>query len=113
MYECKLSLPPNAAFQTIIGPQSKNSHLSKQLVCLEACKKLHEMGALDDRLLPYVEKPSENEITVKCKGSANGAGMCMPMYELIHINLSMDFLCLRISLIHLYMIIYFIYLFFL
>lgn len=74
MYECKLTLPPNAAFQTIIGPGNKNSHLSKQLVCLEACKKLHQMGALDDHLLPYVEEPSENDIIVKSKGSAAGAG---------------------------------------
>lgn len=81
MYECKLTLPPNAAFQTIIGPGNKNSHLSKQLVCLEACKKLHQMGALDDHLLPYVEEPSENDIIVKSKGSAAGAGMRRSMYE--------------------------------
>lgn len=81
MYECKLTLPPNAAFQTIIGSGNKNSHLSKQLVCLEACKKLHQMGALDDHLLPYVEEPSENDIIVKSKGSAAGAGMRRSMYE--------------------------------
>ncbi|XP_021895943.1 endoribonuclease Dicer homolog 3a-like [Carica papaya] len=49
-YECKLTLPAHAAFHSIVGPPSKNSHLAKQLVCLEACKKLHQMGALNDHL---------------------------------------------------------------
>lgn len=70
-------LPPNAAFQTIVGPVSQNSHLAKQLVCLEACKKLHQMGALDDHLLPYIELSSEQDISVKSKESASGAGMCV------------------------------------
>ncbi|XP_059641179.1 endoribonuclease Dicer homolog 3 [Cornus florida] len=74
LYQCKLTLPPNAAFQTIVGPLSGNYKLSKKLVCLEACKKLHQMGALDDRLLPYKEKPTENESTLKNKESILGAG---------------------------------------
>ncbi|KAK9273139.1 hypothetical protein L1049_017946 [Liquidambar formosana] len=73
-YQCKLTLPPNAAFQTIVGPLSRASHLSKQLVCLEACKKLHQMGALDDHLLPLIEEPSENDVIVKRKESTSGAG---------------------------------------
>ncbi|KAF3446126.1 hypothetical protein FNV43_RR11305 [Rhamnella rubrinervis] len=86
-YECKISLPPNAAFQTLLGPKSKTSNLSKQLVCLEACKKLHQMGALDDHLLPSVDEPSiinpsikSNEApstinsSVKSKEAASGAG---------------------------------------
>lgn len=72
-------LPPNAAFQTIVGPVSRNSQLAKQLVCLEACKKLHQMGALDDHLLPSIELPSERDIIVKSKESASGAGMCMKL----------------------------------
>ncbi|KAG6677776.1 endoribonuclease Dicer homolog 3a isoform X1 [Carya illinoinensis] len=73
-YECKMILPPNAAFQTIVGPVSRNSHLAKQLVCLEACKKLHQMGALDDHLLPSIELPSEQDIIVQSKESTSGAG---------------------------------------
>lgn len=72
-------LPPNAAFQTIVGPVSRNSHLAKQLVCLEACKKLHQMGALDDHLLPSIELPSEQDIIVQSKESTSGAGMCMKL----------------------------------
>ncbi|KAL3633443.1 Dicer dimerization domain [Castilleja foliolosa] len=49
---CKLILPPKAAFESSVGPLARNFHLSRQLVCLDACKKLHAMGALDDNLLP-------------------------------------------------------------
>ncbi|XP_059458543.1 endoribonuclease Dicer homolog 3 [Corylus avellana] len=73
-YKCKMTLPPNAAFQTIDGPLSRNSHLAKQLVCLEACKKLHQMGALDAHLLPSIEEPSEKDLIVKSKESGSGAG---------------------------------------
>ncbi|KAI6679821.1 hypothetical protein NL676_033702, partial [Syzygium grande] len=71
--ECTLTLPPNAAFQTLVGPLSRNSHLAKQQVCLEACKKLHQMGALDDRLLPCIEQTSEKAATSKGKESSAGA----------------------------------------
>ncbi|XP_058069603.1 endoribonuclease Dicer homolog 3a [Magnolia sinica] len=73
-YECTLTLPPNAAFQTIVGPTCRGCHLSRQLVCLDACKKLHQMGALDDHLLPSVEEPSESDLIHKNTESASGAG---------------------------------------
>ncbi|CAL5419477.1 unnamed protein product [Camellia sinensis] len=73
-YQCNLTLPPNAAFQTLVGPPSRNSHLSKQLVCFDACKKLHQMGALNDHLLPFNEEPSVNDSTLKSKGSTSSAG---------------------------------------
>ncbi|MQL77205.1 hypothetical protein Taro_009609 [Colocasia esculenta] len=41
-YSCKLQLPCNAPFEKLEGPA----------VCLAACKKLHEMGAFTDMLLP-------------------------------------------------------------
>ncbi|XWS70161.1 hypothetical protein CRYUN_Cryun03dG0025400 [Craigia yunnanensis] len=72
LYECKLTLPVSAAFQTIVGPLSRNSHLAKQLVCLEACRQLHQMGALDDHLIPSIEEPSENHCI--SKGKDSGAG---------------------------------------
>ncbi|GAB2250760.1 hypothetical protein Droror1_Dr00017010 [Drosera rotundifolia] len=71
-YECKLTLPPSAAFLTIMGPLSRSTHLAKQLVSLEACKKLHQMGALDDHLLPCVEK--DEEIKSKAKDNLSAAG---------------------------------------
>ncbi|KAF8036139.1 hypothetical protein BT93_C1979 [Corymbia citriodora subsp. variegata] len=71
--ECTLTLPINAAFRTLVGPLSRNCHLAKQRVCLEACKKLHHMGALDDRLLPSIEETSEKAATSKGKESSAGA----------------------------------------
>uniref|UniRef100_A0A7N0U744 Uncharacterized protein n=1 Tax=Kalanchoe fedtschenkoi TaxID=63787 RepID=A0A7N0U744_KALFE len=70
MYQCKLTLPPNAILQTVVGPLARSSHLSKQLVCLEACKELHQMGGLDDHLLPSTEDTSQNISTVNQKGSS-------------------------------------------
>ncbi|PRQ25534.1 putative ribonuclease III post-transcriptional gene silencing PAZ-Argonaute family [Rosa chinensis] len=74
LHQCEITLPPNAAFQTLVGPMSRNGHSSKQLVCLEACKILHQMGALDDHLLPLVEVPLDNEVIVKSKELSAGAG---------------------------------------
>lgn len=59
LYECTLVLPPNAAFQRLVGPLSDSRNLAKQLVSLEACKKLHLLGVLSDHLLPFVEDPME------------------------------------------------------
>ncbi|XP_026440926.1 endoribonuclease Dicer homolog 3a-like [Papaver somniferum] len=73
-YECILILPPNAPFQRLVGPSVINSHLSKQLVCLEACKKLHQMGALDDHLLPCIEEPLENDLIKSNKPYSSAAG---------------------------------------
>lgn len=72
-YQCQLTLPPNAAFQTITGPLCANTLLSKQLVCLEACKKLHQMGALSNHL-PFSEEPSQSSSYPNCKALASGAG---------------------------------------
>lgn len=79
-YECELTLPSNAPFQTIVGPTSRNKNLSKQLVCLEACEKLHQVGALNDHLLPSVEEPSENNLISKKNESLPGAGMHMYIF---------------------------------
>ncbi|PIN18423.1 Ribonuclease III [Handroanthus impetiginosus] len=71
---CKLILPPNAAFQTMIGPEARNFHFAKQLVCLDACKKLHAMGALNDHLLPFSEETSQNDSSSNAKVLTSGAG---------------------------------------
>jgi len=76
---CKLILPPNAAFQTLVGPSGKDVRQAKTLVCLEACKKLHQMGALNDHLVPFIEDPLEADNIIKNKESsaaaAAGAGI--------------------------------------
>ncbi|KAJ6793943.1 endoribonuclease Dicer-like protein 3a [Iris pallida] len=73
--ECSLTLPPNAAFQTIVGPLSQSNNKAKQLVCLDACKRLHQLGALNDHLLPVVEEESLETGPIKKKEkSIAGAG---------------------------------------
>ncbi|KAL9251943.1 Endoribonuclease Dicer homolog 1-like protein [Drosera capensis] len=51
-YSCKLQLPCNAPFEKLEGPVCCSMRLAQQAVCLAACKKLHEMGAFTDMLLP-------------------------------------------------------------
>ncbi|GER32493.1 dicer-like 3 [Striga asiatica] len=74
LYRCKLILPPNAAFETAIGPLARKFDLSKQLACLEACKKLHMMGALDDHLVPCYDLSSYKDCASNEKSSNSGAG---------------------------------------
>lgn len=71
--KCKITFPPNATFQTMVGPVAKSKQLAKQLACLEACKKLHQEGALNDHLLPSNEDKEENPI-MKSKEMSAGAG---------------------------------------
>jgi endoribonuclease Dicer len=51
-YSCKLQLPCNAPFENLEGPVCASMRLAQQAVSLAACKKLHEMGAFTDMLLP-------------------------------------------------------------
>lgn len=51
-YSCRLQLPCNAPFERLEGPICSSMRLAQQAVCLAACKKLHEMGAFTDMLLP-------------------------------------------------------------
>ncbi|XP_020248629.1 endoribonuclease Dicer homolog 3a [Asparagus officinalis] len=72
--ECTLILPPGAAFQKLVGPLCRNNQKAKQLVCLDACKKLHQLGALDDHLVPIIEETLDIELSKGDKKSAAGAG---------------------------------------
>ncbi|KAF8112966.1 hypothetical protein N665_0058s0065 [Sinapis alba] len=51
-YSCRLQLPCNAPFEILEGPVCSSMRLAQQAVCLAGCKKLHEMGAFTDMLLP-------------------------------------------------------------
>nr|AJA90780.1 Dicer-like 3 [Pinus canariensis] len=75
LHVCTLRLPPNAPFQEVLGPPSNRQIHAKQLACLEACKRLHEVGAVDDYLIPITEAVPEEEETVNSKGkNTTGAG---------------------------------------
>lgn len=66
-YSCRLQLPCNAPFERLEGPVCSSMRIAQQAVCLAACKKLHEMGAFTDMLLPDKgsggdgEKADEND----------------------------------------------------
>lgn len=60
-YSCKLQLPCNAPFEKLEGPVCSSMRLAQQAVCLAACKKLHEMGAFTDMLLPDKGSGEEGE----------------------------------------------------
>lgn len=60
-YSCKLQLPCNAPFEKLDGPVCSSMRLAQQAVCLAACKKLHEMGAFTDMLLPDKGSREEGE----------------------------------------------------
>ncbi|CAH3192487.1 unnamed protein product, partial [Porites evermanni] len=52
-YRCRLELPINCQLrETIYSVPMPRKNLAKMAAALEACKKLHEIGELDDNLLP-------------------------------------------------------------
>lgn len=100
-YSCRLQLPCNAPFQKLEGPVCNSMRLAQQAcnqlttisldspmvdrtifphclvnfqaVCLAACKKLHEMGAFTDMLLPDKGSGEEGD-----KGDQNDEGVPLP-----------------------------------
>ncbi|RCV28682.1 hypothetical protein SETIT_5G422300v2 [Setaria italica] len=73
-YECTVTLPSSAMFQLLVGPKARNMQKAKQLVCLDACKRLHQLGALDDHLSPSAEE-LPLEILSKTSTCTSGAGL--------------------------------------
>ena len=76
-YQCTLTMPPNAAFRSIVGPPSNTCNLAKQLVSLEACKKLHQLGELNDHLVPLTEEPTNIDTAVTDGKCLSGPGMVL------------------------------------
>ncbi|XP_057844127.2 endoribonuclease Dicer homolog 3a isoform X2 [Cryptomeria japonica] len=73
LHICILRLPPSAPFHEVVSHPSVKQK-AKQFACLEACKRLHEVGALDEHLIPVIETGPEEEIVnlkIKC---SRGAG---------------------------------------
>ncbi|KAJ1957571.1 Dicer-like protein 1 [Linderina pennispora] len=59
LFRCSLTLPANAALRRINGPAMPTKKLAKQVTSYRTAKKLHQVGAIDDNLLPVVEvKPN-------------------------------------------------------
>ncbi|XP_024996243.1 endoribonuclease Dicer homolog 1 isoform X3 [Cynara cardunculus var. scolymus] len=72
-YSCRLQLPCNAPFERLEGPICSSMRIAQQAVCLAACKKLHEMGAFTDMLLPDKGSGGEGE-----KADENDEGDPLP-----------------------------------
>ena len=76
LYECVLKLPPNAPVLEVISPPHVKSAVAKQLVCMEACKRLHQIGALDDYLQPNSDELRRKQSTnSENDAKINHAGM--------------------------------------
>ena len=61
-------------FQLLVGPKARSMQKAKQLVCLDACKRLHQLGALDDHLSPSAEEPQLENLS-KASICSSGAGL--------------------------------------
>ncbi|KAM3353503.1 hypothetical protein ACQJBY_024588 [Aegilops geniculata] len=56
-FVCTLTLPSSDMLPPLVGPKARNKKKAKQLVCLDACKQLHQLGLLTDSLCLSVEEP--------------------------------------------------------
>ncbi|KAJ2832569.1 Dicer-like protein 1, partial [Coemansia furcata] len=63
LYRCKVTFPANAALRQVSGPLMPNKKLAKQVTAYRAAKKLHQLGAIDDNLVP-VSELSTSELDV-------------------------------------------------
>ncbi|KAG2580123.1 hypothetical protein PVAP13_6NG318200 [Panicum virgatum] len=61
-------------FQLLVGPKARSMQKAKQLACLDACKRLHQLGALDDHLSPSAEEPQLENLS-KASICSSGAGL--------------------------------------
>lgn len=67
---CRLILPPNAAFRQADGQPCLSKDEAKRDACLNACVKLHKLGALTDFLLPGPGS-RKNKVSVTNNSSNN------------------------------------------
>ncbi|CAM6106501.1 unnamed protein product [Calypogeia fissa] len=57
----EINLPVTAPFQHVVGHPCQTEKMAKRVAALEACKRLHEVGALTDHLLPASEFEEANK----------------------------------------------------
>ncbi|CAM0884261.1 unnamed protein product [Alopecurus aequalis] len=74
-FVCTLTLPSSHVLSPLESPKARSKKKAKQLVCLDACKRLHQLGVLDDFLCPSVEKPPPGiSIKTTLHSSSDGVG---------------------------------------
>ncbi|EPS69439.1 hypothetical protein M569_05327, partial [Genlisea aurea] len=66
---CNIIFPANAPLHQINGSPQESNEAAKKDACLEACKALHQIGALTDYLLPEGDDILEEDSTVKLLNS--------------------------------------------
>ncbi|KAF9958951.1 Dicer-like protein 1 [Mortierella alpina] len=55
-WRCLLTMPPNAPFPNLLSEPFSKQGRAKRAVAFQACKTLHQMGALSDRMLPHPKR---------------------------------------------------------
>ncbi|KAF9277388.1 Dicer-like protein 1 [Mortierella alpina] len=55
-WRCLLTMPPNAPFSNLLSEPFSKKGRAKRAVAFQACKKLHQLGALSDRMLPHPKR---------------------------------------------------------
>ncbi|XP_010932228.2 endoribonuclease Dicer homolog 4 isoform X2 [Elaeis guineensis] len=61
---CRIILPPNAPIRQVESLPYPSKDEAKRNACLQACKELHERGALTDYLLPGLDDGKKNGSTM-------------------------------------------------
>jgi hypothetical protein len=74
MHICTLRLPPNSPIHGLTGSPRRSQLLAKQVVCLEASRVLHAMGAISDHLLPVIEDEKVDEAETMNLGTTKNRG---------------------------------------
>ncbi|KAG0302900.1 Dicer-like protein 1 [Dissophora globulifera] len=76
-WECSLTLPPNAPLDQFYSGAFSKKKIAKNAAAFKACKALHLLGALNDRLLPHrnkaiIEDELQNEQSDSDSGDSDG-----------------------------------------
>ncbi|KAJ1860662.1 Dicer-like protein 1, partial [Coemansia sp. RSA 2703] len=69
VYRCVLTFPSNAALRKVVGPFMPKKKVAKQVAMYRAAKKLHQLGAINDNLIPVVEADSDSDSEPKSQSN--------------------------------------------
>ncbi|KAJ2780724.1 Dicer-like protein 1 [Coemansia interrupta] len=86
VFRCVLMFPSNAALRRVVGPFMPRKKVAKQVAMYRAAKKLHQLGAINDNLIPVMEAEPESDsepvgAEKSPKPKAKGDRASVEMYE--------------------------------